>query len=52
MGTKLHAPYPNQDCLSVQILTQNVLFNAWRMEACEVVLALAGSVFDIVGSYE
>ena len=40
MGTKLHPPYPNQDCLPVQILTQKVLFNAWRMAACEVVLAL------------
>ena len=32
--------------------SKKVLFNASRMAACEVVLVLAGSVFDIVGSYE
>ena len=51
MGTKLYPPYHNQDCSPV-ILTQKVFFNAWRTAACEVVLALAGSVFDKVGSYK
>ena len=50
MGTKLHPPYPNQDCLPVfwskkclQCLKNVGLYNSY---------GLVGSVFDKVGSHE
>ena len=54
LGTKLHPPHPNQDCLPTYCINlyPKSVFQCLKNGSLEVVLALAGSVFDKVGSYD